>query len=124
MTEKTFYKYRLFTNFGVVFTILSEINTRDKLWETIINSKNDILDVEFFRTNDVNGDLSKLNIRPSVIAAVESPYGDSPVELANDHKQARRDVVRKSPGRIIIEPQAGTKMNNARGLFSKQKRMR
>ena len=75
--DKTYYRYRIFTIFGSVISVLSECADIDILWNEILNCDR----VKFLRVGDTASisSVSDLRIRPSSIGMIDNPYGNGPV---------------------------------------------
>jgi len=118
MAKEDLYRYRIFTSFGLTFDILCQNDSHDELWKAILSSKSEKFSEKFFHANSPDNELK---IKPSVITALDIPYGTksiTPVESTTP-----KNAVKVTPNRVVINgPEVREK--TSRGAFSRRKQKR
>lgn len=121
--KKLFYRYRLFSSL-TAFNVYCEVETQEELWDVILKSKNDELNVELFHGDVPINQAIGLNIRPSSIFAIDAPFGTDAVSTPSEEELKNRPVPRVSQGRVVINPNRDSARKKSKNSYSKQKQKR
>jgi|GEM_PF-4747905 len=121
MSEEALYKYRLFTGTGNVFNVFCKLDTKEKLWKALTSTKKDEpIEEELYHMDKIENARVGIIIRPSVIVAIDTPFGTEPVVPVKEEDK-QRITSRAIPNRVVIDSRPNPEKSRSKNLLSKRK---